>query len=364
MSRIRFAAAGAALACVLPLSAAMAEDGAERDSYFSVMGLYTITDEDRVPHERGEFEGDDYGAGVRINYGRQGQRWGWGVGYESQVIETDISGFQDFYRHALDLHLTRSLFGNREGFTPYALIGIGGNYNDVRQLSGANPEEDDGFDVFGTAGLGFVTGTFGESPMRLRGEARYTHDEFNDGMGDIQFGLGVEISLSRPTAEVREVTAEPEVQVVEVPQDLQDSDGDGIPDMFDQCPGTAAGTRVDSVGCPLEDTLRIHGVLFDFDSDRLHPNARRLLDPVAEIFSRYPDLQVEIAGHTDNIGSADYNQDLSDRRAESVREYLVSQGIASSNLTTAGYGFSEPMASNDTEEGRQENRRVEIRILN
>ena len=105
-------------------------------------------------------------------------------------------------------------------------------------------------------------------------------------------------------------------------------------------------------------------MLFAFDSADLNANARRLLNPVVGLFNRYPDLEVEVAGHTDSVGPDDYNQQLSQARAESVREYLVDHGVPPEQVTAQGYGESEPVATNDTEEGRQENRRVEIRILN
>lgn len=357
MSKKHFIAASAAILAFGAHSLASANDEPSHVSYFSLLGSYTFIDSDRVPLGEG-----DYGIGMRFMYGRQyASRWGWALAYESQVIETDIPSFTDFYRHALDLHLTYAL-SDREGFTPYLLAGIGGNFNDVRRSPGNEPEDGDGMDVFGTAGLGFVTGpVWREGPVKLRGEARYIHDRFNGGMNDVQVALGIEISLFEP---VEVVEVEPEVKVVEVPKDLVDSDGDGIPDKFDQCPDTPRGTRVDAVGCPLDDTLRIYGPLFDFDSARLNANAQRLLEPVVEIFQRYPDLEVEVAGHTDSIGSADYNQRLSERRAAAVRDYLISRGIAADNLQARGYGEEEPIASNDTEDGRQQNRRVEIRILN
>ncbi|MCK5768981.1 OmpA family protein [Algiphilus sp.] len=348
------AAACAALAATCSAFAQQSDGSDETVSYFSTMGTYAITDEDRTPLGEG-----DEGYGVRAVYGWQyPSRFGIGIALGTEVIETDISSFTDFYRHSIELHGTYAL-GDRTGFTPYALLGGGGNYNDVRDVG-----EDDSFDVYGTAGLGFVTGPLTEKgSVKLRGEVRYVYDTFADEYQDYEASLGIEIPLfGKPEPVEPPPAPDPEVQVVEA--ELEDSDGDGIPDQADKCPGTPAGTRVDGEGCALSDVIQLYGVLFAFDSADLHANARRLLNPVVEIFNRYPDLEVEVAGHTDSLGSDEYNQELSQRRAESVKQYLADHGVPAGQVSAVGYGESEPVATNDTEEGREENRRVEIRILN
>lgn len=103
-------------------------------------------------------------------------------------------------------------------------------------------------------------------------------------------------------------------------------------------------------------------VTFDFDSSDLTNEARRALDDVTEVLNAYPDTRIDIAGHTDSTGAEDYNQRLSERRAESVGTYLRQGGIASSRLSMTGYGESRPVASNDTDSGRAQNRRVEITL--
>ncbi len=140
-----------------------------------------------------------------------------------------------------------------------------------------------------------------------------------------------------------------------------DSDGDGVVDSRDRCPGTAAGTPVDNNGCDLEKEYTLHGVHFEFDSAQLTSSSRGVLDEALKILKRHPELKVEIAGHTDSVGSAEYNQGLSERRAKSVLDYLVANGASASNLTYKGYGESAPKADNGTKEGRAENRRVEFR---
>ncbi|MEM1411856.1 MAG: OmpA family protein [Pseudomonadota bacterium] len=140
-----------------------------------------------------------------------------------------------------------------------------------------------------------------------------------------------------------------------------DTDGDGVFDYRDQCPNTAPGVAVDNTGCDLEAEYRLQGVTFEFDSARLTSAAEARLDEDVQILLRHSDLSVEIAGHTDSVGAEVYNQELSQRRAQSVKDYLVSKGADPSKLTVRGYGESDPIATNDTDAGRAQNRRVEFR---
>jgi len=106
------------------------------------------------------------------------------------------------------------------------------------------------------------------------------------------------------------------------------------------------------------------GLLFPFDSDQLRPEARDNLTSLARSLVQYPNTTVLIVGHTDSVGAEAYNQSLSERRARSAANYLVQGGIASSRLNPVGAGENEPIASNDTDAGRNQNRRVEIAIFN
>lgn len=110
-------------------------------------------------------------------------------------------------------------------------------------------------------------------------------------------------------------------------------------------------------------TLVLEGVHFDLNSANLTQESYSILDHVAEELRDNPHVRVEIQGHTDEIGTAEYNQDLSQRRAETVRAYLVSKGIKEDRLVAKGYGSTRPVAKNDTEEGRAKNRRVELKKL-
>ncbi len=137
-----------------------------------------------------------------------------------------------------------------------------------------------------------------------------------------------------------------------------DSDGDGVLDHADSCPGTRSGATVDSKGC--EVVLKFEGALFEYNSAKLTQDARLALDQAAYDLRRIPAKRIEVAGHTDSRGSKKYNVKLSQRRALSVTEYLVKQGIPSDRLVVLGYGESLPIASNDTAAGRAANRRVEL----
>jgi len=105
------------------------------------------------------------------------------------------------------------------------------------------------------------------------------------------------------------------------------------------------------------------GLLFDFDSYALKSATRENLRELASNLKKYEQTEVKILGHTDSVGSDTYNQSLSRFRADAVKDYLASQGISSMRLMTEGFGESDPIASNETEEGRQQNRRVEIVIV-
>jgi OOP family OmpA-OmpF porin len=122
-----------------------------------------------------------------------------------------------------------------------------------------------------------------------------------------------------------------------------DSDGDGVTDDKDQCPNTYAAV-----------------VLFDFDSAEIKSEAHPMLNEASDILKKNPEINFEVDGHTDNIGPAEYNMKLSERRSNAVMEYFVSRGIDPNRLTTKSFGFTKPAASNDTKEGRAKNRRVEL----
>ena len=151
-----------------------------------------------------------------------------------------------------------------------------------------------------------------------------------------------------------------------VPVDL---DMDGVMDNVDACPNTARGVRVDARGCAIvfeegRRNLVLEGVNFATGSAVLSAESRGVLDRVAASLMDATDVRVEVAGHTDNTGSRAINVRLSGQRAESVRAYLVSKGVAATRLSAKGYGPDEPTATNDSADGRLQNRRVELKRMN
>lgn len=142
-----------------------------------------------------------------------------------------------------------------------------------------------------------------------------------------------------------------------------DLDGDGVPNERDKCPNTRPGAVVDLDGCEVEAVIELEGVNFDFDKATIRPEGKAILNGAAALLQKHNRVVVEVAGHTDSIGSEEYNQGLSERRANAVKDYLVAQGVTATRLTARGYGELRPIASNDTEEGRAENRRVELIVL-
>jgi len=157
---------------------------------------------------------------------------------------------------------------------------------------------------------------------------------------------------------VEKVEVVEEVVVVVKPAPCPDNDGDGICDKDDQCPNTPRGANADYRGCWV-----LGDIFFDFDKYNIKPRFYPELDAVVKVLNRNPSVKIRIEGNTDNIGTAKYNMGLSDRRAKAVMEYLVKAGINKNRLSTIGYGFSKPIATNATPEGRALNRRVELTPL-
>jgi OOP family OmpA-OmpF porin len=154
---------------------------------------------------------------------------------------------------------------------------------------------------------------------------------------------------------VEKVEVVEEVVVVAKPAPCPDNDGDGVCDKDDQCPNTPKGANVNYRGCWV-----LGDIFFDFDKYNIKPRFYPELDAVVQILNNNPSVKIRIEGNTDNIGTAKYNMRLSERRANSVMEYLVKAGIDKNRLSTIGYGFSKPVATNATPGGRALNRRVEL----
>jgi OOP family OmpA-OmpF porin len=137
-----------------------------------------------------------------------------------------------------------------------------------------------------------------------------------------------------------------------------DSDGDGVADSSDQCPGTPKGAPVDSRGCWV-----VNNINFDSGKADIKPIYYNQLNEIASIMNANANVKIEIDGHTDNVGEDAYNQKLSEARANSVMQYLVSADVDPFRLRAVGMGESQPIASNDTAQGKALNRRIEFKVI-
>jgi OOP family OmpA-OmpF porin len=346
-----------ALTALLPLLG-LADEVTYRPEYFSVLPGYIR------PSKAYGVTGD----GVTISgiYGRQFARnWGVELNAQSSTFETGTHRGTDFYQNGATVDLTYSLFDRREAalFTPFALAGAGAVYDDFY------PNDRDGFAFVAEAGLGVVTRPLLPLGIRLRVDARYVHDAKEGGHQEPRFLAGLEIPLGRIEHRVEYLPGKTEVREVikevVVVRPWIDSDGDGVDDEHDQCRDTPRGLKVDAVGCVIEaQVVALQGVTFATNTARLTVNATTVLDLMYGAFVGQPSLKVEIAGHTDSVGSVRANQKLSQERADAVRDYLVSKGVSPSRLSAHGYGKSRLLI--DPEHGaddRERNRRVELRVV-
>jgi outer membrane protein OmpA-like peptidoglycan-associated protein len=185
--------------------------------------------------------------------------------------------------------------------------------------------------------------------------AKVVNDKVVFGKGSTAYsGVTLAAILSTYSLPVAEIVA-----VVEtVPAGCIDSDGDTICDEIDVCDSTPKGVKVDERGCwTLEQSY-----LFDFDKAEVKPAFLPLLDSIAQTMSDNPKITVQVEGHTDSVGSVEYNQGLSERRANAIKDSLVKRnGVDSGRLNAVGFGESNPIMTNDTKEGRAKNRRVDLK---
>ncbi|MGE6572262.1 OmpA family protein [Psychrobacter namhaensis] len=249
-------------------------------------------------------------------------------------------------------------------FKPYVLVGAGQSKIEIENAAGT--EVTNSKDTIGNLGLGAMYRI--NDALSLRGEARAIHN-FDNNWWEGMALAGLEVVLGghlAPTVAVPPMQ-EPVVDttpVVVVESDL-DSDGDGVPDSIDACPGTPMNVVVDERGCPvpvdITDELKMElRVFFDNDKSAIKNQYKPEIAKVAEKMREYPNSTARIEGHASKTGpSARYNQRLSEARAVAVKSMLTNEfGIAPNRLSTVGYGYDNPIAPNDTEEGRAMNRRV------
>ncbi|SMC77636.1 OmpA family protein [Pedobacter africanus] len=218
------------------------------------------------------------------------------------------------------------------------------------------------------AGLEFALGS-GKQQLAWHNPVALTYDE---ALQAKQTANALKSDLDAQKAENAKLRAE-------MSDLLKDSDGDGVADKLDKCPGTPAGTVVDGSGCPLKVPAPVEKVIitesdrkvvadaiknleFDLGKATIRSKSYATLNRVAELLIQ-KNFSLKLAGHTDNTGSAALNMRLSKDRAESVKAYLVSQGANASRIEATGYGMNQPIASNKTAAGRQQNRRVEFTLF-
>ena len=284
----------------------------------SAMGIHVFEDQDR--------NDVDYGTGLRFGLGRQlGEHWDLEWNGFGNALQRDRAGGQH-WQYGLGVDALRYLY--REGPSPYVLLGGGAVYTDSNRGTDTN-----GFLNAG-AGLHFrdVWGAMG-----LRMELRYVMDFSDDGSGNEPFNdVRVLVGLTFPLFGGGDLHTE--TRVIE-------------------------RERVVVKPVPMAPPEVLHGVNFEFDSARLTPNAKTVLREVAERLRAYPNSEIEIAGHTDSTGDAGYNQRLSERRAATVRDFLIDLGVDPGRLRAEGYGDTRPVDSNATEDGRERNRRIEMRRI-
>jgi len=364
------------------------------EMYFTPAAVYTDDDKYR--------QADDTLGGGQFSLG-------WvltdRVSIEGLVGYSNLSGVNDVKIWDASLNLLYS-FRTDRNLSPYIIGGIGMTNTDSKVMETENT-------AAGTLGAGLMY-RFGDSRVSLRLEHRIrsefrntvTNDDLITSLG-LQFAFGGEESLPPPPAApdgdsdgdgVRDsrdmcpdTPAGIRVDARGCPRDTDgdgvfddkdqcpntfpgavvdargcemDGDGDTVVDRLDECPNTRAGARVDIKGCEIRAVINLPGVNFATNSDRLLAGAEQVLDDAAATMRMNKDLVVEVAGHTDSDGSAAYNEGLSERRAITVRDYLISRGANSGNFTVRGYGEAAPIADNTTAEGKARNRRVELRILN
>jgi len=253
-------------------------------------------------------------------------------------------------------------------FRPY--IGVGANYTILSGeetrglLGGTSLKLDDSFGAAGQVGVDIGQGNwfFNANVRYLQVESDAELDGADIGTVDVNpwvYGVHVGYKFGKP-APVPVAAPEPAPAAAPPPPPPPppapaDADGDGVTDDLDKCPGTPAGTKVDKVGCPLEQTLKL---LFDFDSAELRPESITELERVVKFMGDVPFAKTMVEGHTDSVGADAYNMSLSDRRAKAVFDYLSSRGVDPARMSSVGKGETAPIADNATAEGRQENRRV------
>ena len=296
----------------------------------------------------------------------------WSVDGELNYQNPNMDADQDlnWSQYGISLDMRRHFLADGRNWNPYALRGVGYQRSEEEFDAFPSPDspgqrEDGNFAA--KVGLG-LQGDLGRVGLRTELAYRADFDDQSinapqeDWFGDVLASVGVVIPLGpEPMAPVAPAPVAPSCA------DLDD-DGDGVNNCDDKCPDSQAGQTIGPDGCPVPVSIDLKGVNFDFDRSELRPDAVAILNEAVQILQRYPELRVEVAGHTDLCGTDAYNQSLSERRASAVYDYLSSNGIDASRMVGPnGYGESrplEPTAQTLPECKNERNRRTELNVQN
>ncbi|NKF21622.1 OmpA family protein [Solimonas marina] len=392
MKRLQRAALALLLAAGASPVLAQESDAPDLRPYFNGGYEYSFADHDRK---------SDDGNGSWLGYGWSLNKfWGLEVQGNWDQFNSESSSKANNWRQ-WGAQLDGLFFYSRNpSFSPYVVLGAGGMKQEQRNPLG-NAGHDSSINPFIESGVGFFS-YFGETKtVGIRLDARYrwldTDSDYANvssfGEPVIKIGLVTKLGAVPEAAPVAPVVKDSDGDGVLDDADLCpgtpkgvkvdakgcpiDSDGDGVPDGIDQCPGTPPGVAVDDKGCPTTlgsgrfkitgsgADLRFEDVHFEFDKSNLSDYAKEMLDDasnvIEQVSEKYPGLKVDVSGHTDSVGTEGYNQGLSERRANAVKDYLIRKGVEAGRISTYAYGESKPIASNDTAEGRAQNRRAETR---
>lgn len=314
-----------------------------------------------------------------------GLGWNFSEHWSLEVVGTDFNTTQQFQGPRLDGHRVHvsalyHLLGPEHDSRPFISLGAGTQ----RVSTDGAPYFSDRYSQL-NAGVGFKQRL--TKHLQWRTDLRMLADPMES---NTDFAISTGLSLLFGFNETRAAAPPPEPQqpldsdndgvinerdnCPNTPQGARvdsqgcerDSDRDGVVDSQDQCPGTARQYKVDSTGCPIELSENVSiemRVEFATNSAEVREAYMSEIKKVADFMNQFDKTRVTVEGHTDNTGAAAYNQDLSQRRAESVRQVLINRfGLSADRVNAVGYGEERPTASNDTAEGRELNRRVVAEI--
>jgi len=331
-------------ALLAALGLAHAASAQEYDDRWYLTGSfgYNLQDQDRRTNDApmlnfglGKFFNPNWSVDVEFNYQNPN--------FDSSVTGANPDLLWSQYGASIDFR--RYFISDGRGWNPYLLFGVGYQRSEEEYLQGLTattlPERKEG-NLAGKLGLGVQTVANKRISVRAEVALRVDLDDNSIAANSGQQGS----------------TGYPHQQSDSMFTDLLVSVGMVMP------LGTASVSAPASAPPPPPPqriTIDLNGVNFDFDRATLRPEAVQILNEAVTILQRYPDIRVEVAGHTDSTGPAEYNQRLSERRAKVVYDFLTGNGISSSRLIgPVGYGQTRPIAPNDTREGRARNRRTEL----